>query len=166
MKTMYPVVTAGSQGLPGNDSKHNKTDLNRGGGPAFRNRKKVAPKSRGGFGHEGQRVHHRAAMPGGRSTAPDPASRGSEPGSMRPDTRNPNSGGGVQTRPGRDMQRQFGKFGKSDVPNDYAHARPQPGPGNTGGRMHRRVAGHFTNKTKGAGGNTGKYGGPPVRLDS
>lgn len=164
MKTMYPVVTAHSQRLEGNDSRHNKLDPNTGGGPTQRTRKMVPPAQRGGFGHQGQRVHVRAPMPGGRPAAGDPASRGGTPHSFHPNVNNPNKGGAVQVRPGRDMPRQFGKHGQVGVPS-YPHAQPQPSAGNTGGRMHKRVAGHFTQKTKQAGGNTGKYGGPPVRLD-
>lgn len=166
MKTMQPTLVNTQLGLPGNDSKHNKIDLNRGGGPALRNRKSVPPAKRGGFGHQGQRVHLRAAMPGGRPGAGNPAGRGSEPRSMRPDTRNPNTGGGVQQAGDRSAPRGggFGKPGQVGVPG--VRTNPQPSAGNTGGRMARRVAGHFTNKTKGSGGNTGKYGGPPVRLDS
>lgn len=162
---MYPVVTAGSQGIAGNDSRHNKRDLNKGGGPAFRNRKSITPAKRGGFGHSGHQ-HTGGSMSGTpKPTASNPAARGHTPHSFHPDTDNPNRGGGVQVRPGREMGRQFGMSGQMGVPT-IPHANPQPSAGNVSGRMHKRIAGNFTNKTKGARGNTGKYGGPPVRLDT
>lgn len=164
MKTMYPTVTVGSQRLEGNDSRHNKVDPNSGGGPTQRTRKMVPPAQRGGFGHHGQRVHVRASMPGGRGGTGNPASRGGTPHSFHPETRNPNKGGGVQTKH-MNVQRQFGHHGQVGVPQ-YPHSRPQPSAGNVAGRAHKRIAGHFTQRTKGAGGNTGKYGGPPVRLDT
>ena len=164
-KTMYPVVTAGSHRIEGNDARHNKPDLNSGGGPTQRTRKMIPPAKRGGFGHHGHQ-HTAGSMSGtAKPTAGNPASRGGTPHSFHPEARNPNAGGAVQVKPGRNMPRQFGTHGQAGVPS-YPHAQPQPSAGNTGGRMHRRIAGNFTQRTKGAGGNTGKYGGPPVRLDT
>ena len=162
-KPMYPVVPVASQGIAGNDSRHNKRDANSGGGPAMRNRKRVPIAQRGGHGHSGHQHTAGSASGSPRATAGNPASRGGTPKSFHPDRNNPNQGGGVQTDPRhRGMQRQFGKSGQQGVPT-YPHANPQPGKGNTGGRMHKRVAGHFTNKTKGAGGG---FGAPPVSLET
>src|SRR5205807_4989754 len=140
---MYPVVTMASQGIAGNDSKHNKRDANSGGGPAMRNRRQVPVASRGGHGHSGQQ-HTGGSMSGSpKPTAPNPAGRGPTPQSFRPDRNNPNKGGGVQVDPRhRGMQRQFGKSGQQGVPS-YPHASPKPGRGNLSGRAHRRIAGHF-----------------------
>lgn len=157
MKPMYPVVTVGSQSIPGNDSRHNKVEsTNKSGGPSVRTRRMIPPSKRGGSGHSGQRVVNRASMGRGRQASGNPADRAGRVGSDTPDTRNPNGGGGVQTRPGREMPRQFGKDGKEGVVNDYRHARPKPGAGNTGGRMHKRIAGKFQQKSK--------FGGGPVSL--
>lgn len=174
--TMYPVVTAHSQGLPGNDSKHNKTDLNRGGGPAFRNRKKVPPVHRGGFGQHGQKRYVKPSMGGGRSGTGNPADRGS----VRPvgrqsfpsEVRNPNQGGAPQVRDNMDTVRGRGGFGHSGqqgVPG--VRTNPKPGRGNLGGRMAKRVTGRFNQASKGSkagsmGRAGGKWGGPPVRLDT
>lgn len=176
-KTMYPVVTAGSQGLPGNDSRHNKPDPNRGGGPTTRTRKKVAPAQRGGFGQHGQQRFVKTKFTGGgRPGAGNPADRGRVPPvgrqSFPSETRNPNAGGGVQVRDPLDTVRGRGGFGNpGQVGVPGVRTNPQPSAGNTGGRMAARVTGRFNNKSKGAKAGTparagGKWGGPPVRLDT
>lgn len=155
-RPMYPVVTASSQGIAGNDSKHNKRDPNKGGGPAFRNRKSISNAQRGGTGHQGQQRTSGSMSGTPKPTASNPAGRGSSPGSMRPDVRNPNRGGGVQTDPRhRGMTRQFGTPGQRGLPS--AASNPKPGRGNVGGRMHKRIAGHFNNKSK--------FGSMPVTED-
>src|SRR5882757_4752963 len=155
-KPFYPVVTMHSQGIAGNDDKHNKRDANSGGGPAMRNRKRVPVASRGGHGHSGQQ-HTGGSMSGSpKPTASNPAGRGSVPNSFHPDRNNPNKGGGVQVDPRhRGMQRQFGTSGQQGAVADYPHSNPKPGAGNMSGRMAKRVAGHFTNKTKKGGGTGG-----------
>lgn len=169
-----PVVNR-NLSMAGNDDRHDQRDPNRGGSPTLKSRKKVAPAQRGGFGHQGQRVHVRAAMPGGRPGAGNPADRGSVRPvgrqSFTPEQRNPNKGGGVQVRtPGLGPARGGGfgaqPNGKDGTVSDYGHANPPMTAGNTSGRMATRITGRFNNKSKGVGGNTGKYGGPPVRLDT
>lgn len=166
-----PVVNR-NLGLPGNDSRHNKPDPNRGGGPTIRTRKPVPPVHRGGFGQHGQKRYVKAPMGGGRGSAGNPASRGGTPKSFRPHTNNPNSGGGVQVRDNMDTvagRGGFGNTGQSGVPG--VRTNPQPGPGNLGGRMAKRVTGRFNQASKGSKAGTvgragGKWGGPPVRLDT
>jgi hypothetical protein len=172
MKPMYPVVAMSSQGAnPGNDSRHNKVEpTNRSGGPSTRTRRMIPPGNRGGTGHQGRdRTHVKVRMGQGRATASNPATRGGRVGSETADTNNPNRGGGVQVRPGRDMQRQFGQDGKAGVVNQYPHARPQAGAGNTSGRMAKRIGGKFRNKTKQGSNNNsgtrGSYGSMPVTVD-
>lgn len=167
-----PVVNR-NLGLPGNDDRHNQKDYRGGGGPTNKKLRTIPPAKRGGFGQHGQKVSPtaRAKMGSGRPSAGNPATRGS----VRPvgrqsfpsETRNPNSGGGVQVRDNMDTVSGRGGFGTSgqvDVPG--VRTNPQPSAGNLGGRMAKRVIGRFNNKSKGAGGNSGKYGGPPVRLDT
>lgn len=166
MKPLYaPTVIAGSQsGIPGNDSRHNKVEpTNKSGGPSIRTRRMIPPANRGGTGHQGRdRTHVKARMGGGRSTASNPAGRAGAVGSETADTRNPNAGGGVQTRR-LNVQRQFGKSGKDGVVNDYAHSKPGPaGKGNVSGRMSKRVSGHFNNRSKKS---SGAFGGGPVSED-
>jgi len=175
--THAPLVIAHSQGLPGNDSKHNKTDLNRGGGPAFRNRKKVPPKHKGGFGQHGQQRFVKAPMGGGRGSSGNPARRGAVPGEARgasftPEQRVPGHGGSVQTRsniPPPANRGGFGHSGQQGVPG--VRTNPQPDAGNLGGRMAKRIGGRFKQDTKGSRAGSaapagGKWGGPPVRLDT
>lgn len=166
-----PVVNR-NLGLPGNDNRHNQTDPNRGGGPTLRTRKKVAPAVRGGFGQHGQKRFVKAPMGGGKSGTGNPAKRGGSPVNMNPDTRNPNKGGGVQVRDTMDTVAGRGGFGNSgQVGVPGVRTNPSPGAGNAGGRMAQRVTGRFNNKSKGSrAGSTapqgGKWGGPPVRLDT
>jgi hypothetical protein len=172
-----PVVNR-NLGMPGNDSRHNQVDFNRGGGPTTRTRRKVPPANRGGFGQHGQAPtsQARASMGGGRGSAGNPASRGN----VRPagrqsfpsEVRNPNQGGGPQVRSNMDAVRHrggFGNTGQRGVPT--VATNPKPGPGNLGGRMHKRIAGRFQQASKGSRAGTqaraaGKWGGPPVRLDT
>lgn len=153
---MFPVVSVGSQGLnPGNDSRHNKVGGNQGGSPSTRTRKSIPNNQRGGHGQQGQRRTQGSMSGRPKPTAGNPASRGGTPGSMHPHRNNPNKGGGVQVRPGRDMQRQFGNPGQAGLPS--AATNPKPGRGNLGGRMAKRVAGHFNQKSK--------FGSAPVSED-
>lgn len=170
-----PVVNR-TLGMPGNDSRHDKPDPNRGGGPSIRNRKPVPPVHRGGLGQHGQKRYVKAGMGGGRPGTGNPADRGRVTPvgrqSFPSEVRNPNAGGGVQVRDPLDTVRGRGGFGNSgQVGVPTAASNPQPSGGNTGGRMATRVTGRFNNKSKGAKAGTpgragGKWGGPPVRLDS
>jgi len=159
--------------LPGNDSRHNKPDPNRGGGPSIRNRKKVAPVHRGGFGQHGQQRFVKTKFTGGgKPGAGNPADRGGTPKSFKPHANNPNAGGGVQVRDSMDTVTGRGGFGNSgQVGVPGVRSNPQPSGGNVGGRMAQRVTGRFNNKSKGSKAGSqaaagGKWGGPPVRLDT
>lgn len=171
MKPMYPIVPVASQGVnQSNDARHNKVDPNSGGGPTQRTRRMVPSAKRGGFGQHGQARQadaansHRGPT---RAGASNPAGRGGTPGSFRPHAANPRGGGGVAARTEhRGMQRQFGQSGKTGVVNQYRNANPKPGAGNLSGRMARRIAGRFNNKSKGGNdtGIRGAFGSAPVQL--
>lgn len=159
--------------IPGNDSRHNFTDPNRGGGPrGGAGTKKITPAQRGSFGHNGQRVHVKAGMGGARGGTGNPASRGgfrgqARGGSFNPEQRNPGHGGSVQTRssiPAPANRGGFGQSGQSGVPN-YGPSGPQPSAGNTSGRSYQLIAGRFKRAAMGASGNqgsSGSYGSAPV----
>lgn len=178
MKPRYPVVATQSSGdapmsIPGNDSKHNFTDPNGGGGPRhIPNR--IPPKQRGGFGQHGQKRTASAPMGGGRSGSGNPASRGGASiRSMRPDTRVPGHGGSPQHRGGADQRTRGAAFGGqgNEGASDYPHSNPSPGTGNTGGRSYKLIAGRFKRAAMGAkgGGGTearGAYGGAPITANT
>lgn len=166
----FPVFKPkGAIDIPGNDDRHNFQDPNSGGGP--RSMPKPVPGSaRGGFGHKGQRVHVRAQMPRGRGPAGNPASRGSQPGAMRPDQRISGHGGSAQTgarMPGFQARGGMGASGQSDLPS-YPKSSPQPSAGNTSGRSYRLIAGRFKRAAMGAKptGDGGKYGSNPVSANT
>lgn len=176
VKPMYPAVDLQSTGInASNDSRHAKVEpTNRSGGPSTRTRRMIPPKNRGGFGQHGQRRaadaanSHRGPT---RGSSGNPAGRGGTPVNMRPHTRVPGHGGAPQG-PGRgnvDFGRRggFSQSGKSGVPNQYPNANPQIGTGNTGGRMAQRIAGRFSQKSKGARamGITGAFGAAPVGME-
>lgn len=166
MQPKYPAVTAGRMDIPGNDSKHNKRDLNQGGGPSGR-AASIPHAARGGTSHQGRdRVHVKASMPAGRGSAGNPASRGATPGSFNPETRNPNRGGGVQTKK-TNIPRQFGKPGQAGVPGGNP-TQPPPGAGNTSGKSYQLIAGRFKRAAMGAKATkqSGSYGGPPVSTNT
>lgn len=155
-KPRYPVTSGPAGSVLHNDDSHGFPDPNGGGGPNPTSNR-IPPNRRGGTGHPGQRPTPRVGMGGGRGSSGNPASRGGTPVHMRPNTRVPGHGGSPQTRPGRNMPRNFGSSGQKNVPS-YPHANPTPGAGNLAGRMAKRIAGNFTQKTK------GKFGAPPVSL--
>jgi hypothetical protein len=166
MKPKFPAINKGMIDIPGNDSRHNQTDLNQGGSP--RNvQKRVPPAQRGGFGHQGQRVHVQAGMGGARGGTGNPATRGGQSiGSMSPEKNVPGHGGSPAGKnPGlrSNLSSGFGQSGQSGVPN-YGPANPQPSSGNTSGRSYRLIAGRFKRAAMGAQPSTGsgKYGSPPV----
>lgn len=161
--------------IPGNDSRHNFTDPNKGGGPrGGAGTKKIAPAQRGGTGHNGQRVHMRAGMSGARSGSGNPASRGGFSGQARggaftPDKRVPGHGGAPQMRNGQGMGPSMGGGfgsgnGQAGLPN-YGPSNPQPTSGNTSGRSYKLIAGRFKRAAMGAQanqGSNGSYGSAPV----
>lgn len=167
MRPKFPAI-AGQMDVPGNDSKHNKLDLNGGGGtrhiPAH-----IPPAKRGGTGHQGRDiVTHRAPMSGGRSGSGNPASRGATPGSFHPEARIAGHGGSAQGKSAGLRSNSGGGFGgpngQQGVPSG-AHADPQPGQGNTSGTSYRMIAGRFKRSAMGARGSqgsSGNYGGSPV----
>lgn len=154
--------------IPGNDSKHNFTDGNGGGGPR-QQVKRVSPAQRGSFGHNGQRVHTRANMSGARGGSGNPASRGgfngqARGGAFQPENRVPGHGGSPQHRGGAGTGANFGRGGQTGVPGGNP-TQPQPSAGNTGGRSYRLIAGRFKRAAMGAKGNqgsSGSYGSAPV----
>lgn len=152
--------------IPGNDSRHNQTDPNRGGGP--RHMPKSIPQAqRGGFGQKGNAPARGSMGGGGRATAPNPASRGGQSiGSMQPQARIPGHGGSPQ-KGNLQVPRQFGKSGQQGVPTG-PHANPKPGAGNTSGASYRMIAGRFKRAAMGAKatGSSGKYGSPPVSANT
>lgn len=151
-----------------NETSHNFTDPNKGGGPAapvVRNAKRVPDAHRGGPYQPGQRQYASASIHGGRGSAGNPASRGnvSPVGrqSSPSETRVPGHGGSPQMRtniPPPAHRGGFGHSGQVGVPG--VRTNPQPGAGNTAGRMSTRIAGRFKNNTKGARatGTVGNYG--------
>ena len=163
MRPKYPAI-AGQMDVPGNDSKHNKTDPNQGGGPRH-NPAHIPPAKRGGTGHQGRDiVTHRASMSGGRGSSGNPAARGATPGSFHPEARIAGHGGSPQHKGGAGSHQGFGTSGQQGVPSG-AHADPQPGQGNTSGTSYRMIAGRFKRAAMGARssqGSSGSYGGSPV----
>lgn len=162
------TAPAGSMISPGNDTRHNLTDTNKGGSPRSMP-KKVPAAQRGGFGHQGRdRVHLKARMGGARGGTGNPASRA---GAVTHDTahaRNPNGGGGVQQRgsAGLGQRGGFGHSGQTNVPN-YGPSNPTPGAGNTSGRSYQLIAGRFKRKAMGARPSQGgSYGSPPVTANT
>jgi len=177
MPPKWPVTRIPGQiDVPGNDSLHNLTDPNRGGGPqGGKNFRGGVPASnRGGFGHQGRdRVHTPASMARGRGSSGNPAMRGGNPGgSFKPDARIPGHGGSPQHRGGAGSGANFGRPGQSGVPGGNP-TQPRPGAGNTGGRSAKLIAGRFTRRAMGARpsqgdsmGSRGKYGSPPVSTNT
>jgi hypothetical protein len=162
MKPRFPAI-AGQMDVPGNDSKHNKLDLNRGGGTRAM-QKRIPPAQRGGTGHNGRDITPRASMSGGRSGSGNPASRGGSVGSFTPEARISGHGGSPQERGGAGTGTGFGDSGQRGVPTGRA-SNPQPGSGNTGGTTYRMIAGRFKRSAMGARasqGSTGNWGGSPV----
>jgi hypothetical protein len=162
-----------------NDSSHNFTDLNSGGGPAMRNRNHIPDASKGGHFQSGQKQYASTSIHGGRDSSGNPASRGGMPSvgrqSFPSETRNPNGGGGVQERnnlpTSGGVRGGFGVNAHGDGMTNtsapghthsprYPQAHPQPGAGNIAGRASKRIRGHFDNDTKGrkATGTVGSYG--------
>lgn len=162
MSAKWPAFSSTKGAKIDNDKNHGHPDPNQGGGPSLRNRTMIPPASRGGTGHQGR---DRMAAPtpslSGRGGAGNPADRGGMPSvgrqSFPSESRNPNGGGAPALRP-TSVSRQFGKPGQQGLPS-YPHSQPGPaGAGNVGGRTHKRIAGHFQNKTKGSKATSGSYG--------
>jgi hypothetical protein len=168
MSAKWPAMRTPKGAFLDNDSSHNFTDPNSGGGPAapvVRNAKAVPPAHRGGPYQSGQRQYSRTNMRGGRGGTANPASRGGMPSvgrqSFPSETRVPGHGGSPQTRsniPAPANRGGFGHTGQSGVPG--VRTNPQPGAGNMAGRMAKRITGRFNNSSKGkkAGGTVGSYG--------
>lgn len=179
MPAKYPPFPTGPKtgmGIPGNDSRHNFTDPNQGGGPRPGN-KTVPASQKGGFGHQGRdRVHVRAGMSGARAGSGNPASRGGFNGQARGGSFNPESrisahGGSPQTRsniPAPANRGGFGHSGQQGVPG--VRSNPQPGAGNLAGRSAKLITGRFNRKAMGAqpgqGDAMGSYGSPPVTANT
>lgn len=165
----YPLFPKDMIDVPGNDSRHNLTDDNRGGSP--RNvGKNIPTPQRGGFGQNGRdKVTGGTGMSGGRSGSGNPASRGgTRIGSMQPETRIPGHGGSPQHKGGAGSGRNFGVSGQQGVPSGR-HSDPRPGAGNTSGTSYRMIAGRFKRAAMGAkptSGSDGKYGGSPVTANT
>ena len=168
MAAKWPAMTMPKGARLDNEGSHNFTDPNKGGGPAapvVRNAKKVPPASRGGVYQSGLRMYANTSIRGTRGSAGNPASRGSVTPvgrqSFPSETRVPGHGGSPQVRDNMDTVRHrggFGHTGQSGVPG--VRTNPQPGTGNTAGRMAKRITGRFNNKSKGAKstGVIGDYG--------
>lgn len=151
-----------------NDSSHNFTDPNKGGGPAapvVRNAKRVPDASKGGPFQSGQRQYSSTSIRGTRGSAGNPASRGSISPvgrqSFPSETRVPGHGGGPQVRTNMDKvagRGGFGHPGQVGVPG--VRTNPKPGAGNMTGRMATRITGRFNNSSKGkrSTGTVGSYG--------
>lgn len=146
-----------------NDKNHGHTDPNSGGGPTIRKRQHIPNASRGGPYQSGQRSYGGSASGNSRGPSGNPASRGGAAiVSMQPDDNNPNPGGapGMADALGGDFAARGGTLahGQAGVPGGHNTNVPAQTtrPGNTGGKMHRRIAGHFNNKSKGTVGSYGK----------
>jgi len=182
MPSKWPAMSMPKGAKIDNEGSHNFTDPNGGGGPAapaVRNFKSIPNAQRGGPYQSGKKQYARASIHGGRGSSGNPANRGniSPVGrqSFPSETRNPNSGGGVQVRdnlPTSGTTRGgFGvnahgegltntiSPGHTHSPR-YPQAHPTPGAGNLGGKMAKRVVGRFNNSSKGpkSGGTVGSYG--------
>jgi len=153
---------------PGNDTRHNLTDSNKGGSPRPGDRR-VPPAIRGGVGHNGRDiVAQRASMGGGRSGSGNPATRGRQVTHETAQTRIPGHGGSAQGAERFPAAHQFGKSGQQGLPSG-PHANPKPTAGNTSGRSYRLIAGRFKRAAMGARasqGSTGKYGSPPISANT
>jgi hypothetical protein len=174
VKARYPVVPVTPSGpdalRAGNDSKHDFTDPNGGGGPRHM-ANRIPPAKRGGYSQHGHKVYNRADMGTARGSAGNPASRSGGVGSFPSESRIPGHGGSPQHRGGLDMAPRggFTASGQSGSPS-YSHASPSPSAGNLSGRSHRLIAGRFNRKAQGAGGGgsdmKGAYGGAPVTANT
>jgi hypothetical protein len=178
MGAKWPAMTQPKGAKMDNDKSHAFLDPNKGGGPAapvVRNFKSVPNASRGGPYQSGHKQYARTNIHGGRGGSGNPASRGGTPSvgrNFNSDIRNPNKGGGVQVEDNLDTVTNRGGFGvnahgkgmtNTIAPGNvsqYPQSHPTPGPGNMGGKMATRIAGNFTNKTKGkrSTGTVGSYG--------
>lgn len=165
MGAKWPAMSMPKGAKIDNDANHGRLDPNSGGGPTITNRQRVPDAHRGGPYQSGQRQYSRTSIHGGRGGSDNPAGRGGMPSvgrqSFPSETRNPNGGGGPQVRsniPPPANRGGFGHTGQSGVPG--VRTNPQPGAGNTAGRMAKRIAERFNNKSKGprATGNVGSYG--------
>ncbi len=182
----FTIMGAPKGSLLHNENQHNFADLNRGGGPAFRNRKVIPPVNKGGFGHQGRdRVHVRAGMAGARGGAGNPATRGgfrgeARGGNFQPETRVPGHGGSPQVREreqgnygvrhgfGAQGQGRVNREAPGELPN-YGPSNPKPGAGNTAGWAYKKIAGRFKRAAMGAkatGGEHGSYGSQPVTANT
>lgn len=164
----WPAMSMPKGAKLDNEKSHAHLDPNKGGGPAapvVRNFKSIPNAQRGGTGHDGRdRMAKRTPPLGGRGSSGNPASRGN----LRPEgrqsfpseTRNPGHGGSPQVRDNMDTVSRRGGFGDpGQVGVPGVRSNPKPGPGNTSGRMARRITGRFNNASKGAGtGVKGSYG--------
>src|ERR1700733_6529549 len=154
MPTRYPVFNPDMMDVPGNDSKHNFTDPNAGGGPRAQP-KSISANQRGGFGHNGNtRVSGAASMSGGRSGSGNPASRGgfrgeARGGAFQPEARIPKHGGSPQHRGGSGSGANFGQPGQANVPGGKPTHGPARG-GNASGSTFKQISGHFQRKAMGA----------------
>jgi len=168
MPPRWPVFPKAQIDVPGNDDRHNLKDDNKGGSPRGQqgaSQSRVPVPQRGGTGTNGRdKVFVKAGMGGARSGSGNPASRGGTPVNFQPDKRVPGHGGSPQHRGGAGTGAQFGKPGQKGVPGGNPTNGPA-GAGNTSGLAYRRIAGRFKRAAMGArptGGNSGKYGSPPV----
>lgn len=177
MPTKYPLFPKGEIDVPGNDSRHNLPDPNRGGSPiGGQGVKRVPIGQRGGFQHQGRdKVAVRAQMSGARSGSGNPASRGGTPGSFRPDTRVSGHGGSPQAADalGGNLGLRGGSLshGQEGVPGGHQTGVPAKlqQAGNTSGLAYRRIAGRFKRAAMGAkatSSDSGKYGSPPVTANT
>lgn len=178
MSAKWPAFGSSPKGAKlDNEKSHGHTDPNSGGGPAapvVRNAKRVPDAQRGGPYQSGIRQYASTSIHGGRGGSGNPADRGSITPVGRQSTpsevRNPNGGGGPQERSALSSGTQYRgglmEHGQADVPGGHSTSVPShaSGPGNTGGKMYKRIAGNFTNKTKGANssGTIGSYGRNPI----
>jgi hypothetical protein len=157
-----------------NEAHHNFTDMNGGGGPhGMRNKPSMSMRSRSGAGTNanGRDPAPSTSMNGrGSSGMPSAPYRSEGRDSSMPDMRVPSHGGSPQHRGGAGSGTGFGDFGKSNVPNDYSHANPQPSSGNVSGRSHRLIAGRFKRAAMGARSSgsesKGSYGAAPVTANT
>lgn len=172
MSARWPAMhTPGMIDVPGNDSRHDLPDSNRGGSPrGGAGTKHVSTAQRGGFQAA---VRQPSTSLAGRGGSGNPASRGgfkgqARGGAMKPEARIGGHGGSPQERGGAGSGRNFGVSGQTGVPTGRA-SNPQPGAGNTSGTAYRRIAGRFQRKAMGAQpteSNSGKYGSAPVTANT
>lgn len=159
MTAKWPAMQHPKGSKLDNERSHGHADPNGGGGPAapvVRNAKRIPTASRGGVGHQGRdRMAVRTPGLAGRSGSGNPASRGrlSPVGrqSFPSETRVPGHGGSPQVRDSLDTvsgRGGFGNSGQRNVPG--VRTDPKPGAGNASGKMFRRIAGRFNNRSKGS----------------